>query len=195
MGESGKSAFYITTAISYVNGAPHLGHAYEAISCDVIARFKRLDGYDVRFLTGTDEHGQKVAKTAEKAGKSPRVFCNEIASQFQEMCTLLQITNNDFIRTTEERHKQSCQALWRKLADAGDIYRAQNAENILGCRLRAVGCVDGGAPVGWRAIGVDEGDKGLRDRARAVLEQARRLVPSREDDCGVVGKQGIVDDA
>ena len=122
MGESGKSPFYITTAISYVNGAPHLGHAYEAISCDVIARFKRLDGYDVRFLTGTDEHGQKVAKTAEKAGKSPRVFCDEIAGQFQEMCALLQITNDDFIRTTEERHKQSCQALWRSLADAGDIY-------------------------------------------------------------------------
>jgi methionyl-tRNA synthetase len=117
-----KPAYYLTTAISYVNGPPHLGHAYEAISTDVLARFKRLDGYDVMFLTGTDEHGQKVAKTAEAAGKSPRDFCNDIAGQFQAMCGLLNISNDDFIRTTEERHIRSCQALWKKLADAGDIY-------------------------------------------------------------------------
>jgi methionyl-tRNA synthetase len=117
-----KSAYYITTAISYVNGAPHLGHAYEAISTDVLARFKRLDGYDVMFLTGTDEHGQKVAKTAAAAGTSPRDFCDGIAAQFQEMTRLLNISNDDFIRTTQARHIESCQALWRKLADAGDIY-------------------------------------------------------------------------
>ena len=122
MDPSGRPPFYITTAISYVNGAPHLGHAYEAISCDAIARFKRLDGYDVRFLTGTDEHGQKVAETAQAAGQSPRVFCDEITAQFREMCATLQISNDDFIRTTEERHLRSCQALWQKLADAGDIY-------------------------------------------------------------------------
>ncbi len=117
-----KPPFYITTAISYVNGPPHLGHAYEAISTDVLARFKRLDGYDVRFLTGTDEHGQKVAKTAEAAGQSARAFCDDIAAQFQDMCHLLNISNDDFIRTTEERHIRSCQALWRKLEAAGDIY-------------------------------------------------------------------------
>ena len=117
-----KPAYYLTTAISYVNGPPHLGHAYEAISTDVLARFKRLDGYDVMFLTGTDEHGQKVAKTAEAAGKSPRDFCNDITAQFQAMCRQLNISNDDFIRTTEERHIRSCQALWQKLADAGDIY-------------------------------------------------------------------------
>lgn len=117
-----KSAYYITTAISYVNGAPHLGHAYEAISSDVLARFKRLDGYDVMFLTGTDEHGEKVAKTAAAAGMSPRDFCNDIAGQFQEMVGLLNISNDDFIRTTEPRHIASCQAIWQKLADAGDIY-------------------------------------------------------------------------
>ena len=117
-----KNAFYITTAISYVNGAPHLGHAYEAISTDVLARFKRLDGYDVMFLTGTDEHGQKVEKTAVAAGKSPRDFCDDIAAQFQDMCRQLNISNDDFIRTTEERHLVSCQAIWQKLADAGDIY-------------------------------------------------------------------------
>ena len=117
-----KEPFYITTAISYVNGAPHLGHAYEAISTDVIARFKRLDGYDVYFLTGTDEHGEKVAKTAAAAGKSPKDFVDEIAAQFQAMCKDLNISNDDFIRTTEERHVRSCQALWREFEAAGDIY-------------------------------------------------------------------------
>lgn len=122
MGHDERSTFYITTAISYVNGPPHLGHAYEAISTDAIARFKRLDGFDVRFLTGTDEHGQKVAKTAEKAGMTPRDFSQEITAQFQEMCRLLDISNDDFIRTTEKRHFVSTQALWQRLAEAGDIY-------------------------------------------------------------------------
>ena len=119
---SGSKTFYITTAISYVNGPPHLGHAYEAIATDVLARFKRLDGYDVMFLTGTDEHGQKVARTAEAAGKDPKVFCNEIAVLFQDMTELLNISNDDFIRTTEPRHYESSQAIWRKLEAAGEIY-------------------------------------------------------------------------
>ena len=119
---SGSKTFYITTAISYVNGPPHLGHAYEAIATDVLARFKRLDGYDVMFLTGTDEHGQKVARTAEAAGKEPKVFCTEIAALFVEMTKLLNISNDDFIRTTEPRHYESTQALWRKLEEAGEIY-------------------------------------------------------------------------
>ncbi len=117
-----KSKFYITTAISYVNGEPHLGHAYEAISTDVIARFKRLDGYDVHFLTGTDEHGQKVEKTAQAAGKETRAFCDEIAAHFEQMTQDLNISNDEFIRTTEERHYVSSQAIWQKLQDAGDIY-------------------------------------------------------------------------
>ena len=94
-----KTPYFITTAISYVNGPPHLGHAYEAISTDVMARFKRLDGFDVIFLTGTDEHGQKVEKSAIKAGKEPQAFCDEIAATFQEMAVLLKISNDDFIRT------------------------------------------------------------------------------------------------
>ncbi len=117
-----KSKFYITTAISYVNGAPHLGHAYEAISTDVIARFKRLDGYDVHFLTGTDEHGQKVEKTAQAEGKETRAFCDEIAAHFRRMTEELNISNDEFIRTTEKRHYVSSQAIWQKLQDAGDIY-------------------------------------------------------------------------
>ncbi|HEY7610508.1 MAG TPA: methionine--tRNA ligase [Alphaproteobacteria bacterium] len=119
--------FYITTAISYVNGPPHLGHAYEAISTDVIARFKRLDGFDVHFLTGTDEHGQKVERSAQKAGKLPKQFCDEISALFQEMDRELEISNDDFIRTTEPKHYRSSQAIWDKLKAKGDIYLGKYA--------------------------------------------------------------------
>ncbi|MDJ0683472.1 MAG: methionine--tRNA ligase [Alphaproteobacteria bacterium] len=114
--------YYITTAISYVNGRPHLGHAYEVIATDVIARFMRLDGYDVRFLTGTDEHGEKVEKTALAAGLEPRAFCDDIAASFQDMTRRLNISNDDFIRTTEPRHYESVREIWRRLEAAGDIY-------------------------------------------------------------------------
>ncbi len=117
-----KPKFYITTAISYVNGEPHLGHAYEAISTDVIARFKRLDGYDVRFLTGTDEHGQKVERSARKAGREPKAFCDEIAATFRTMDDDLGVSYDDFIRTTEDKHYRASQAIWEKLAANGDIY-------------------------------------------------------------------------
>ncbi|MCF8496217.1 MAG: methionine--tRNA ligase, partial [Alphaproteobacteria bacterium] len=118
----GQKPFYITTAISYVNGAPHLGHAYEAILADVVARFHRLDGRDVKFLTGTDEHGEKVAKTAGKNGVSPKAFADMNAGLFQEMTQCLNITQDDFIRTTEPRHYAAAQALWEKLVARGDIY-------------------------------------------------------------------------
>lgn len=117
-----KKPFYITTAISYVNGVPHLGHAYESILTDVMARFKRLDGYDVKFLTGTDEHGEKVAKTAEKNGMSPKDFADQNATEFQAMTKKLGMSNDDFIRTTEERHYIASKAIWKKLKDKGDIY-------------------------------------------------------------------------
>ena len=122
MSAEDKTPYYITTAISYVNGPPHLGHAYEVIATDVMARFKRLDGYDVHFLTGTDEHGQKVEKTAASQGKDARSFCDEIAAQFRAMAGTLNCSNDDFIRTTEPRHVTSSQAIWRKLQEAGDIY-------------------------------------------------------------------------
>lgn len=117
-----KKPFYITTAISYVNGVPHLGHAYEVILTDVMARFKRLDGYDVMFLTGTDEHGEKVAKTAEKNGMKPREFADQNAAHFEAMAKTLGISNDDFIRTTQPRHYAACQKIWKKLQDKGDIY-------------------------------------------------------------------------
>lgn len=117
-----KKPFYITTAIAYVNGLPHLGHAYEEILTDVMARFQRLDGQDVMFLTGTDEHGEKVAKTAEKNGVKPKEFADQNAAAFEAMVKTLNISNDDFIRTTEERHYKSCQVLWQKLQEKGDIY-------------------------------------------------------------------------
>ncbi|MDJ0937128.1 MAG: methionine--tRNA ligase [Kiloniellales bacterium] len=127
MSAADKTPYYITTAISYVNGAPHLGHAYEAIATDVMARFKRLDGYDVHFLTGTDEHGQKVEQFAGAAGKEPKAFCDEIAGLFRAMGGYLNISNDDFIRTTEARHVTSSQAIWQKLEAAGDIYLGKYA--------------------------------------------------------------------
>ena len=117
-----KPPFYLTTAIAYANGPPHLGHAYEAISSDVIARFKRLDGYQVHFLTGMDEHGQKVEKTAADKGVAPQVWCDGIADDFRQMMQALNISIDDFIRTTEPRHREASQALWTKLQAKGDIY-------------------------------------------------------------------------
>lgn len=119
---AGKNPFYITTAISYVNGSPHLGHAYEAILTDVIARFRRLDGCPVYFLTGTDEHGEKVATTAEKNGMKPEDFCDKISAEFREMARRLNVSNDDFIRTTEERHYKASQAIWQRIQENGDIY-------------------------------------------------------------------------
>lgn len=117
-----KTPFYITTAISYVNGKPHLGHAYEVILTDVMARFQRLDGRDVMFLTGTDEHGEKVAKTAAENGMEPKEFADQNAASFIEMTKTLNISNDDFIRTTQERHYKSTQAIWARLQEKGDIY-------------------------------------------------------------------------
>src|ERR1700735_3233131 len=117
-----RPPFYITTPIYYVNGKPHIGHAYTTIACDVIARFMRLDGRQVHFLTGTDEHGQKVEKTAAAAGLSPLEFCDQIAETFRSLTHALEISNDDFIRTTEPRHISSCQALWQRLVERGEIY-------------------------------------------------------------------------
>jgi methionyl-tRNA synthetase len=117
-----KPTYYITTAISYVNGAPHLGHAYEAISTDALARFKRADGYDVKFLTGTDEHGQKVERSAEAAGVAPADFAAANTDKFRAMGQMMEISNDDFIRTTEPRHVKATQAIWQELAKKGDIY-------------------------------------------------------------------------
>ena len=119
---SKKPSYYITTAISYPNGEPHIGHAYEAIATDVIARFKRLDGYDVYFLTGVDEHGLKMKQTAQKAGITPSDLAARNTPRFKDMCETLNISNDDFIRTTEPRHHASVIEIWKRMQDAGDIY-------------------------------------------------------------------------
>ncbi len=125
-----NKSFYITTPIYYVNDSPHIGHAYTTIACDVMARFKRLDGYDVKFLTGTDEHGQKVDKAAKKAGIDPQSFTDEVSKRFRTLVkcpdeeneNLLNVTNDDFIRTTEQRHKKAAQEIWNKIKEKGYIY-------------------------------------------------------------------------
>lgn len=118
-----KPSFYITTAISYPNGSPHIGHAYELIATDAIARFKRLDGYDVFFLTGTDEHGQKMLQTAAREGITTQELADRNAAVFRAMGPALNASNDDFIRTTEERHKRASQAIWQRMEAAGDIYK------------------------------------------------------------------------
>ena len=117
--------FYLTTAIHYTNGPPHIGHAYEMVSADAIARFKRLDGYDVFAMTGTDEHGQKVQRTAAQNGLSPKDFVDGIATRFQEMEQRLGCSFDRFIRTTDADHLPSTQELWRRMEANGDIYLAK----------------------------------------------------------------------
>ena len=117
-----KPRYYVTTAISYPNGVPHIGHAYEVIATDAIARFMRLDGYDVFFLTGTDEHGQKIQQTAAKEGLTASELLDRNVPRFRAMVEKMNCSNDDFIRTTEERHHRSSAAIWERMEKAGDIY-------------------------------------------------------------------------
>src|SRR6476619_1155630 len=114
--------YFLTTPIYYVNDLPHLGHAYTTVACDVLARFMRLDGRNVKFLTGTDEHGQKVERSAQARGQTPQEFADEFSGAFRDMGRLLHISNDDYIRTTEPRHIEGVQALWRELESRGEIY-------------------------------------------------------------------------
>ena len=114
--------YYVTTPIYYVNGAPHIGHAYTSVAADVLARFHRLDGRDVLFLTGTDEHGQKVEQAAQAAGVDTQAFTDRISGDFRAMADAMNISYDDYIRTTEPRHKQAAQSLWEKVAANGHIY-------------------------------------------------------------------------
>ncbi|GGC53179.1 methionine--tRNA ligase [Siccirubricoccus deserti] len=113
---------YLTTPIYYVNDRPHIGHAYTSLATDVLARWKRLDGQEVYFLTGTDEHGQKVEKAAQDAGMDPQAFTDQVSQHFRTLADRMGFSHDDFIRTTEPRHKAACQALWRRLAERDEIY-------------------------------------------------------------------------
>ena len=119
--------YYITTPIYYPSAKPHMGHAYSSIIADFFARFKRMDGFDVHFLTGTDEHGLKIQREAEKNNKDVKIFCNEISEKFKKLTKSLNLSNNDFIRTTEKRHHKAVTAIWKKLFDSGDIYLSKYA--------------------------------------------------------------------
>jgi len=114
--------YYITTPIYYPSAKPHMGHAYSSIIADFFARFKRIDGYQVHFLTGTDEHGLKIQRSAEKKGQDPQKFCDEISKTFEDLSSKLNLSNTDFIRTTEERHKKTVKHLWSELKKNNDIY-------------------------------------------------------------------------
>lgn len=121
------TARYITTPIYYLNGEPHLGHVYTTVAADVLARYWRLGGARVKFLTGTDEHGQKVAQAAEAAGETPKAYADKMVALFQEMTRKINASYDVFLRTTEERHHRAAQALWKKLEDAGQIYQSTYA--------------------------------------------------------------------
>ena len=117
--------YYITTPIFYPNGKPHIGHAYTVIASDALARFQRLDGKDVFFLSGTDEHGLKMQQTAEKEGVTPQALADRNSAIFRSMIEALGGSNDEFIRTTEPRHYEACQAIWERMAANGDIYLAR----------------------------------------------------------------------
>jgi methionyl-tRNA synthetase len=119
---SSKPRYYLTTAIAYPNGLPHIGHAYEAIATDAIARFMRLDGYDVFFLTGTDEHGIKMLQAAAKEHIEPRALADRNVALFRQMVQRMNCSNDDYIRTTEPRHYAASAAIWERMVKAGDIY-------------------------------------------------------------------------
>ncbi len=120
--EEKKPRYYVTTPIYYVNDVPHIGHAYTTLACDALARFKRLDGFDVKFLTGTDEHGQKVETSARDANVDPKEFTDRVSENFRQLAKFMNFSNDDFIRTTEKRHYDSTRSLWKCLVDRGHIY-------------------------------------------------------------------------
>jgi methionyl-tRNA synthetase len=123
MDPKSKGSFYVTTPIYYVNDVPHIGHAYTTIAADILARFKRLEGFETFFLTGTDEHGQKVEKAAQERGVDPKAHCDEMVKRFQSLWQRLNISHNDFIRTTELRHRTVVQKILQDLYNRGEIYQ------------------------------------------------------------------------
>lgn len=150
-----KKTFYITTPIYYASGTLHIGHAYSTVAADSIARYKRQRGYDVRFLTGSDEHGQKVERKAAEAGVTPKEYVDDIVGKFQELWKLLDISNDDFIRTTDPRHRLTVQKIFKQLYDQGDIYKSSYTGHYctpcesfwLERQLKDGCCPDCGSPV------------------------------------------------
>jgi methionyl-tRNA synthetase len=150
-----KKTFYVTTPIYYVNDIPHIGHAYSTVGADALARFKRMDGYEVFFLTGTDEHGQKIAKTAKEKGLEPKQLADQVVERFKEAWKRLGISNDYFIRTTDEDHRKAAQAFFKKVLDAGFIHKSQyegwyclpDEKFLLDSEVKDGKCPDCGRPV------------------------------------------------
>src|SRR5580692_1016850 len=150
-----KKTFYVTTPIYYVNDVPHIGHAYSTVGADALARFKRMDGYDVFFLTGTDEHGQKIAKTAKEKGLEPKQLADQVVERFKEAWTKLGISYDRFIRTTDEDHRKAAQAFFKNVQEAGYIYKADyegwyclpDEKFLLDSEVKDGKCPDCGRPV------------------------------------------------
>ena len=201
-------AYYITTPIYYVNDKPHIGHAYTTLACDVIARFMRLDGRDVMFMTGTDEHGQKVEKSAQAAGMDALAFCDGVSQNFRDLTPLMNFSNDGFIRTTEDRHTEASQAIWQAMEANGDIYldsyagwysvrdEAYYAEDELQDGARGEKLSPFGAPVEW----VEEPSYFFRlsqwqDRLLAYYEEdPNRVLPqSRRNEVISFVKSGLRD--
>ncbi len=153
--------YYITTPIYYPSAKPHMGHAYSSIAADFFARFKRIDGFNVHFLTGTDEHGLKIQRAAERKNIDPQSFCNEISETFRALSKTLNLSNTDFIRTTEDRHKKTVQYLWSQLEMNDDIYlskysgwysvsdEAFYSEEEISEKNNIKICTASGSPVEW----------------------------------------------
>ena len=152
-----NNRFYITTPIYYVNDVPHIGHAYTSLACDVIARFMKLADKEVWYLSGTDEHGQKVEKSALNNGLSPQEFTDKMSVNFRNLLKALNISNSDFIRTTEDRHKLGVKAFWNRLYENGDVYlgkysgwySVRDEAFYDESELTSEGLAPTGAPVEW----------------------------------------------
>ena len=126
--------YYITTPIYYPSDKLHIGHSYCTVAADTMARYKRLTGYDVRFLTGADEHGQKIERIAKQVGVTPQQYVDKIVASIKELWKLMKISNDDFIRTTEPRHQKAVQKIFRRLYEQGDIYKSEY-EGLYCCLL------------------------------------------------------------
>lgn len=200
-----EDKFYITTSIAYTNSAPHIGYALELVQADVIARFQRILEKDVLFLTGTDEHGIKVVKAAEKAGKNVKDFTDEISSKFRDLAKVLNISNDDFIRTTDEkRHWPTVQDIWKKLYNQGDIYKKKyKGLYCVGCEafVKEKDLVNGECPTHHqKPEEIEEENYFFKlseyaERVRTALEDERvRIIPSsRKNEILSFIDQGVED--
>mmetsp|Transcript_6549 Transcript_6549/g.9575 ORF Transcript_6549/g.9575 Transcript_6549/m.9575 type:complete len:797 (-) Transcript_6549:71-2461(-) len=202
--DDGVSPFEITTPIYYVNDKPHIGHAYTSTACDVIARFMRLSGREVFFLSGTDEHGQKVEQSAAKKGVDPQDFVDDVSQSFRDLLKLMNISNDEFIRTTSEQHKESVKHLWRTLVDKGFIYKGTYSGWYSvrdECFYNESELVDGNAPTGAEVEWVAKEESyffklsAFEDQLLEMYENSPDMIapPSRRNEVSSFVRGGLRD--